>query len=139
MSGGREWTLAELRGERCKVQAGTGCWVPSDVGHSPRHELRIVHCKKNIKAQRLAWALLHGLDPLALPSTLEIRRACKTWRCINPEHCTARTLPDGANDPRLRTGLRALPARPGPSGAISKFALDQVWGEMLAKNRSCKR
>lgn len=92
----RQWTLTALRLE-CTVEVGE-CWewqrsMSGPGGKQPQINVG----RKPQSAFRLAYALSKGLTSVdQLPQGLQVWRSCCNWRCINPKHLAAGTLPERA-------------------------------------------
>lgn len=107
-----------------KTVEHNGCWLwqgPLDKDGYGTFYLR----RKNRKAHRVGWFLLHG----PIPEGLVVNHKCNHRHCVNPQHLNLLTVRENAlEDSR---GLGAVNARKThcPRG----HAYDRKWGNQ----RSC--
>ena len=89
-----------------------------------------------IYAHRLAYALAHGLAPLAIPPDLVIRHRCDNPGCVNPAHLVSGTHADNVRDMVERE--RSTKGERNPAARITAEIAEQIRG-MTGTNREIAR
>lgn len=75
-----------------------GCWVWKSYRNERGYGLMTFNRRKNIRAHRFSWELVHG----PTPSHKFCLHNCDNRRCVNPEHLYLGSYAENARDVQLR-------------------------------------
>lgn len=121
-----------------KVEKTNTCWLWKGAKDKQGYGQFKIN-KKQIKAHRVAWTLLHG----EIPDKFIIMHSCDNPPCCNPDHLKLGTPKDNAMDRSLKGrsygGGPKLPAKGEKNGSAKLTEIQVKHLRQLFKNGVSKR